>query len=80
MNKQACRARAGSGNLRFMARHPRLIFEGGIYHVIFRGVGRQRLFMNDSDYERMLWRVAEAAELFGVRLYLYCLMGNHVLC
>ena len=61
-----------------MARHPRLIFEGAIYHVVFRGVGRQRLFLNDSDYERMLWRMAEAVELFGVRLYLYCLMGNHV--
>ena len=46
--------------------------------MVFRGVGRQRLFLNDSDYERMLWRVAEAVELFGVRLYLYCLMGNHV--
>ena len=61
-----------------MARHPRLIFEGGIYHVVFRGVGRQRLFLDESDYKRMLRRVAEAVELFGVRLYLYCLMGNHV--
>ena len=61
-----------------MARHPRLLFEGAIYHVIFRGVGRQRLFLDDSDYERLLRRVAEAADLFGVRLYLYCLMSNHV--
>lgn len=61
-----------------MARHPRLLFEGAIYHVNFRGVGRQRLFLKDSDYERLLHRVAEAVEMFGVRLYLYCLMGNHV--
>lgn len=61
-----------------MARHPRLIFAGGIYHVVFRGVGRQKLFLCDADYERLQQRVAEAVELFGVRLYLYCLMGNHV--
>jgi REP element-mobilizing transposase RayT len=61
-----------------MARHPRLIFSGAIYHVVFRGVGRQKLFLCDADYERLLKRVAEAVELFGVRLYLYCLMSNHV--
>ena len=61
-----------------MARHPRLVFEGAIYHVTFRGVGRQRLFLSDSDFERMLKRVAEAVEIFGAQLYLYCLMGNHV--
>jgi len=47
---------AGAGKLHGMARHPRLLFEGAIYHVIFRGVGRQRLFLNDSDYERLLRR------------------------
>ena len=69
--------RAGAGKLHGMARHSRLLFEGVIYHVIFRGVGRQRLFLNDSDYERLLRRLTEAVEMFGVRLYLYCLMGNH---
>jgi len=61
-----------------MARHPRLLFEGAIYHVIFRGVSRRRLFLNGSDYERLLRRLTETVEMFGVRLYLYCLMGNHV--
>ncbi len=34
--------------------------------------------MDDSDYERILGRVDGAVDMFGVRLYLYCLMSNHV--
>ncbi|MBU1694197.1 MAG: transposase [Verrucomicrobia bacterium] len=61
-----------------MARRLRLLIEGGIYHVTCRGNRRQEIFRDDADRRRLLERLAESAETFGVRIYLYCLMSNHV--
>ena len=61
-----------------MSRKLRLAFEGAIYHVTLRGVERRRLFDDDRDRERLLKRLGEAVDELGVRLYLYCLMSNHV--
>jgi REP element-mobilizing transposase RayT len=52
------------------------LFEGAIYHVAFRGVGGQDLFLEDRDRDQFVRRLSESVELFGVRLYLYCLMTN----
>jgi REP element-mobilizing transposase RayT len=61
-----------------MARRPRLLIEGGIYHVTCRGNARHSIFKNDRDRQRFLCRLADSAETFQVRVYLYCLMPNHV--
>jgi REP element-mobilizing transposase RayT len=61
-----------------MARKPRLLFEGAIYHVTVRGNARQSIFSDDADRRRFLDRLFEAAEDHGVRIYLFCLMSNHV--
>ena len=60
-----------------MARRHRLQFAGGIYHVTFRGNGRRDIFRDSQDYERLTARLAESAESFGVRIYMYCWMSNH---
>lgn len=60
-----------------MARKLRIQFAGAIYHVTFRGNARQAIFADDRDRERLTERVAESAADFGVRVYLYCWMGNH---
>lgn len=60
-----------------MARKLRIQFNGAIYHVTFRGNARQPIFADDRDRERLTARVAESAEDFDVRVYLYCWMGNH---
>jgi len=60
-----------------MARKLRVQFEGAIYHVTIRGVGRRRIFDDDADRERFLTRMGEAVEECGVRLYLFCCMLNH---
>lgn len=52
-------------------------FAGGIYHVTFRGNAQQDIFVDVRDRERLTERVAESAEDFGVRVYLYCWMSNH---
>lgn len=61
-----------------MARKPRILIAGGIYHVTCRGNGRRRIFKDDQDRERLLARLAESQELFQVRIFLYCLMSNHI--
>lgn len=61
-----------------MARHLRLQFSGAIYHVTIRGNGRQSIFTDDRDRERFLERLADSVETYRVRLYLFCLMTNHV--
>lgn len=61
-----------------MARKLRLEFKGAIYHVTFRGNGRQNIFRSDADRRRLLERMEQSINDFGVRLYAYCLMSNHV--
>lgn len=55
-----------------------MLYEGAIYHVTIRGVERRVIFNDDNDRERFLKRLGEAVEEYGVRLYLFCLMTNHV--
>jgi len=61
-----------------MARKLRVLYEGAIYHVTIRGVERRVLFDDDDDRERFVKRLGEAVAEYGVRLYLFCLMSNHV--
>ena len=37
-----------------LARKLRVLFAGAIYHVMFRGNARQRIFHGDGDRERIL--------------------------
>lgn len=42
-----------------------------------RGVRRQVIFMDDSDYMLFLRLVSDAIKEFGFKLHSYCLMTNH---
>ena len=61
-----------------MPRRLRVQFPGAIYHVTIRGNGREDIFVDDHDYERFLRRLEGSLETYAVRLYLFCLMNNHV--
>jgi REP element-mobilizing transposase RayT len=61
-----------------MARKLRVQYEGAIYHVTMRGVERRAIFKDDEDRERFLKRLGEAVEEFGLRLYLFSLLQNHI--
>ena len=61
-----------------MARKLRVHFEGAIYHVTLRGVERRRLFDDEDDRERFMDRLGVYAEECRIRLYMFCLMTNHV--
>jgi putative transposase len=62
----------------WMARRPRLFAPGILYHVIVRGNYRQKTFLNGRDYEPYLERLVRYRKRFGVTVYAYCLMSNHV--
>jgi putative transposase len=61
-----------------MARQVRIEFAGALYHVIARGFERRDLFRDDRDRKKYLSLLAERVPRFGVRVYAYCLMSNHV--
>ena len=61
-----------------MARPVRIEYEGSVYHVTIRGNNRNAIFAEDSDRERFLADLEESVQRFDVRLYLFCLMTNHV--
>jgi len=61
-----------------MARRPRLFAPGVLYHVIVRGNQRQKTFLDDGDYQAYLERLGRYRKRFGVTVYAYCLMPNHV--
>ena len=61
-----------------MARRPRLLAPGILYHVIVRGNQRQKTFLSDGDYQAYLERLGRYRKSLGVTVYAYCLMPNHV--
>lgn len=61
-----------------MARKLRVEYQGAIYHVTIRGVERRPIFKSDRDRERFVRRMGDAVEEYGVRVYQFCLMRNHV--
>ena len=62
----------------FMSRTARLPSTTGFYHVILRGINRQRIFEEDEDYERFLFLLDHYKTICGYELYAYCLMPNHI--
>ena len=61
-----------------MPRMARVVLPNGPHHVVQRGHNRQVVFAAEEDYQRYLEDLRELKERFGVRVYAYCLMTNHV--
>jgi putative transposase len=61
-----------------MARLARVVIPGLAHHVTQRGNRREAIFFEDGDHEVYLDLLAEQARKFGVAVWAYCLMPNHV--
>lgn len=62
-----------------MPRGPRFAFENAFYHVFNRGVNKQQVFFDESDYLfflKKLWEL-KTKKSFDHSIYAYCLMPNH---
>jgi len=60
-----------------MPRSSRITPGGMVFHVLNRGVGRQKLFGKDADYAAFESIVEETLEKLPMRICGYCLMPNH---
>lgn len=60
-----------------MPRSPRRYADSATYHVFARANDRRRLFRDRHDYELLLEYLGRAVSKFGLRLYAWCLLGNH---
>lgn len=61
-----------------MARLARVVIPGLPHHLTQRGNRRQEVFFSDGDRTAYIDIVRESAERFGVRIWAWCLMPNHV--
>lgn len=61
-----------------MPRAPREKSKTGIYHVILRGINKKAIFHDDEDNVRFLETLGRYKAKSGIRVYGWCLMGNHV--
>lgn len=60
-----------------MPRAARVTPGGFVYHVLNRGVGRNRLFWKDADYAAFEQIMEETLTTRPMRICAYCLMPNH---
>ena len=60
-----------------MARKPRILYPGALYHVYNRGNDRHPIFRDDDDRTKYLWYFAKYAREMSVVLIAYCLLTNH---
>jgi putative transposase len=61
-----------------MARLARVVAPGVPHHITQRGNRRQQTFFSDDDYRLYLDLMAEWCAHYGVAIWAYCLMPNHV--
>lgn len=60
-----------------MPREARILYDGGIYHVLNRGNNKIPLFINPDDYLEFKQTIARYRKRYGFQLFNYCLMNNH---
>lgn len=61
-----------------MPRFQRLVVPGYPHHVTQRGVRRQTVFFEESDYKEYLRLAAELLDTSDLSFWAYCLMPNHI--
>lgn len=61
-----------------MPRIGRIVLPNYPHHIVQRGHNRQVVFAAAEDYQRYLDDLRELKDAFGVKVYAFCLMTNHV--
>lgn len=63
---------------RTIGRKKRIWYPGATYHVMERGVQRQKIFNDDMDYNTFMAILQKAIQVNNAHIHAYCLMSNHV--
>ncbi len=61
-----------------MPRVGRVVLPNYPHHIVQRGHNRQVVFAVDSDFEYYLETLSQWREVYGIRVYAWCLMTNHI--
>ena len=61
-----------------MSRQRRQLSQSGLYHIIFRGISRQNIFEEASDYLKLKEIIKRVLKGTNAEIYAYCFMTNHV--
>src|SRR3989338_613010 len=60
-----------------MGRMKRISFPGALFHITVRGNNKEKIFIDDRDYQRYFELLKRYKEEFAFHLYAYVLMPNH---
>ena len=60
-----------------MPRKPRILMDGGVYHLISRGNNQLDIFSVDGGHQRFMELLRLSKAKFSWKIYHYCLMANH---
>ena len=60
-----------------MPRRPRMFSVSQPCHCVNRGQDGRSLFLEDSHYQHFIDLMMEGKRRYPIRIYLYCLLGNH---
>src|SRR3990167_8702835 len=60
-----------------MSRPLRIEYEGAWYHVINRGAGRRKIFIDPKDYDLFFELLNEILETWNVQTHAFSLIPNH---
>ena len=61
-----------------MPRAKRILLDNVCYHIINRGNQKQKIFLENSDFEKYLEILKHYKKKYSFKLYAYCLMPNHI--
>lgn len=61
-----------------MPRTARILLDNAAYHIMTRGNQKQRVFIENIDFQEYLNRLKYYKREFEFKLYGFCLMPNHV--
>jgi putative transposase len=61
-----------------MPRHARRRSNTNIYHIMLRGINKQKIFYDKEDHHQFLFTLARVKKEAAITIYAYCLMNNHI--
>ncbi|MEE4378499.1 MAG: transposase, partial [Candidatus Competibacteraceae bacterium] len=61
-----------------MPRRGRVVLPNYPHHIVQRGHNKQVVFAEEADFRYYLRTLEEFKEVYGVKVYGFCVMTNHV--
>ena len=60
-----------------MSRPLRIAYEGAVYHVMNRGLNRQKIFYNNQDYQKFIGILKDSVSMWSCQIHAVSLLPNH---